>query len=379
MTETTATEPRYPGGALVDHHCHGLVRRELDRAAFESLMNEGGTPGALATTFFDSMLGLAVRRWCAPVLGLEPLAEPDEYLRRRAELGSDEVDHRLVAAAGIADFVVDTGFEPEPICSPDELAGLCGAQAHEVVRLEAVGQALLAEGVAPADFGERLVEALTSSDAVGAKSIAAYRVGLDLPGTRPSQDELVAALGEVKPERDGSFRIAHPVVNGYLAWSAVEVGLPLQFHVGYGDSDVNMLDCDPLRLTRFLRATQDRGVPVLLLHNYPFHRNAGYLAQVFDHVFMDVSLTVHNTGALSRDIIRESLELVPFGKLLFASDAFGLSELYYLGARLFRVGLSATLGRLVDSGEMTDADAERVATLIGSGNARRAYRLPDRA
>jgi uncharacterized protein len=179
----------------------------------------------------------------------------------------------------------------------------------------------------------------------------------------------------VQPERDGSFRIAHPVVNGFLAWTAVEVGLPLQFHVGYGDSDVDMLDCDPLRLTRFLRATQDRGVPVLLLHNYPFHRNAGYLAQVFDHVFMDVSLTVHNTGALSGDIIRESLELVPFGKLLFASDAFGLSELYFLGARLFRVGLSATLGRLVDTGEMTGADAERVATMVGSGNARRAYRL----
>jgi predicted TIM-barrel fold metal-dependent hydrolase len=325
------------------------------------------------------MLGLAVRRWCAPVLGLEPLAEPDVYLQRRAELGTDEVDRRLVAAAGIADFVVDTGFEPEPICSPDELADLCGAQAHEVVRLEAVGQALLAEGVAASDFGERLAEALTSSDAAGAKSIAAYRVGLDLPGVKPSQDELVAALGEVKPEHDGTFRIAHPVVNGFLAWTAVEVGLPLQFHVGYGDSDVDMLDCDPLRLTGFLRATQDRGVPVLLLHNYPFHRNAGYLAQVFDHVFMDVSLTVHNTGALSRDIIRESLELVPFGKLLFASDAFGLSELYYLGARLFRVGLSGTLGRLVEAGDMTDADAERVATLIGSGNARRAYRLPESA
>jgi hypothetical protein len=376
MTETPASGPRYTGGALVDHHCHGLVRRELDRAAFESLMNEGGAPGVLGTTFFDSMLGLAVRRWCAPVLGLEPLAEPDVYLQRRAELGSAEVDRRLVAAAGIADFVVDTGFEPEPICSPDELAGLCGARAHEVVRLEVVGQALLTEGVAASDFGERLAEALTSADAVGAKSIAAYRVGLDLPGAKPSQDELVAALGEVEPERDGSFRIAHPVVNGFLAWTAVEVGLPLQFHVGYGDSDVDLLECDPLLLTRFLRATQDRGVPVLLLHNYPFHRNAGYLAQVFDHVFMDVSLTVHNTGALSRDIIRESLELVPFGKLLFASDAFGLSELYYLGARLFRVGLSATLGRLVDTGEMTDADAERVAALIGSGNARRAYRLP---
>ena len=44
------------------------------------------------------------------------------------------------------------------------------------------------------------------------------------------------------------------------------------------------------------------------------------LAQVFDHVFMDLGLTVHNTGALSTGVLRETLELVPFGKLLFSTD-----------------------------------------------------------
>jgi hypothetical protein len=366
---------RYPGGVLVDHHCHGLVRRDLDRAAFESLMNEGNAPGPLATTYFDSMLGLSIRRWCAPVLDLDPLAEPDEYLARRLELGTDEVNRRLVTAAGIGQFVVDTGFVPEPICSADELAALCGGMSHEVVRLEAVGQALLAEGVSAADFAERFEAALASSPAVGAKSIAAYRVGLELPAAKPGPDELVAALSQVRPQPDGGFRIAHPVVNGFLAWTAIELEIPLQFHTGYGDGDVDLLYCDPLRLTAFLRATQDRGVPILLLHNYPFHRQAGYLAQVFEHVFMDVSLAVHNTGALSRGIIREAMELVPFSKLLFASDAFGLAELYYLGARLFRSGLSAALEELVDATEMSQADAERTAAMIGADNARRAYRL----
>jgi hypothetical protein len=309
------------------------------------------------------------------VLDLDPMVPPDQYLDRRLALGSDEVNRRLVGAAGVSEFIVDTGFEPEPICSPDELAALCGAVSHEVVRLEALGQALLAEGVAPADFAERYVAALSASTTVGAKSIAAYRVGLGLPAAKPGQDDLVAALRTVEPQPDGSFRIAHPVVNGFLAWTAIELGIPLQFHVGYGDSDVDLLDCDPLRLTPFLRGTQDRGVPVLLLHNYPFHRQAGYLAQVFEHVFMDVSLAVHNTGALSRRIISESLELVPFAKMLYASDAFGLSELYYLGAGLFRRGLSAELERLVDAGEMEPADADRVAAMIGADNARRAYRL----
>ncbi len=367
--------PRFVTGPLVDHHCHGLVRRELDRAGFESLLNEGGRPGPLGTTFFDSMLGLAVRRWCAPVLDLDPMAPPDEYLSHRRELGSDEVSRRLLAASGISDFIVDTGFEPEPICSPAELAALCGAVSHEVVRLEAVGQALLTDGVPAADFAERVVAALESSTAVAAKSIAAYRVGLDLPAAKPSQDALVSALHTVEPQADRGFRIAHPVVNGWLAWTAVELGIPVQFHVGYGDSDVDMLDCDPLRLTPFLRATQDRGVPILLLHNYPFHRRAGYLAQVFEHVFMDVSLAVHNTGALSRRIISESLELVPFAKMLYASDAFGLPELYFLGAGLFRRGLSAELESLVDAGEIEPADADRVAAMIGADNARRAYRI----
>jgi predicted TIM-barrel fold metal-dependent hydrolase len=103
----------------------------------------------------------------------------------------------------------------------------------------------------------------------------------------------------------------------------------------YGDADIDLLRADPLLLTPFLRATEQRGVPVLLLHGYPFHRQAAYLAQVYSHVFIDIGLAVHNTGALSRTLIRETLELAPFGKLLFSTDAYGLAELFHLGAALF--------------------------------------------
>ncbi len=375
MSATTLEHVTVP---LVDHHCHGLVRREVDRSGFEGLLNEAPGASALGTSVFDSMLGLAVRRHCAPLLGLDPLVDPDTYLSRRIELGRDETAQRMLSTAGVADFVVDTGYVPEPITDPGELAALAGeARGHEIIRLEVVGQDLLIAGVRPADFGEALRERLRTSGAVGAKSIAAYRVGLGLPDEQPSDDELVAALAAMTPDASGGFRIADPVVNGYLAWTAIELGMPLQFHVGYGDSDVDLLDCDPLRLTPFLRATQDRGVPVLLLHNYPFHRNASYLAQVFDHVFMDVGLAVHNTGALSRALIAESLELVPFGKMLFSSDAFGLPELYLLGAMLFRQGLDEVLTSLVDRGEIGPADADRIARLICAENARRVYRLPD--
>jgi uncharacterized protein len=360
---------------LVDHHCHGVVLEGLDRAEFEGMLNEATGPAPLGTTLFDSMLGLAVRRWCAPVLGLEPHADPECYLRRRQELGPDEVNRRFLEAAGVGDFVVDTGLAPGSICAPEQLAAYGDGRAHEVVRLEALAEALLADGVAAEDFAGKLTEGLSAKPVVGAKSIAAYRVGLSLPARKPSAERLTEALGHVQPGEGGRYRLADPIVSAWLAWTAIEAGLPLQFHVGYGDSDLDLDACDPLRLTGFLRATQDHGVPVLLLHNYPFHRNAAYLAQVFDHVFMDLGLTTHNCGALSVAPIREALELVPFGKLLYSSDAYGLAELYFLGAHFFRRGLSAVLSSLVQAGEMTGEDGQRVAELVGSANARRVYRL----
>jgi uncharacterized protein len=353
---------------LVDHHCHGILTGDLDRAAFEALMNEAEHASPLGTTLFDSALGLAVRRHCAPYLDLEPLAPAEEYLRRRAELGGAEASRRLMSGLGIGTFLVDTGLGPPALTSPEELADLAGGTAREVVRLERLAEDVLRAGTS--DFPGEVTERLSTSGAVGAKSIAAYRGGLELPATKPGDDELSGALEDVDPRR-----LQSRTVSAWLAHAAVEQGLPLQFHVGYGDSDLDLLACDPLRLTAFLRATRERGVPVLLLHNYPFHRQAAYLAQVFDHVFMDLGLTTHNTGALATGVLRETVEIVPFGKLLFSTDAYGLAELYRLGVVLFSRAVSEVLDGLVASGDATAGDAEHIAALIARENARRAYGL----
>jgi hypothetical protein len=367
----------YVAGPLVDHHCHGLVLRDHDRSSFETLMNEGAGAGRWTGSPFDSMLGLAIRRHCAPLLGLEPHAEPDTYVGRRLALGHEEVARRLLGAAGIDTLLVDTGFLPDDICSPAEVAALAGptTRSHEILRLETAAQDLLAAGTDPHELRTALERRLSESEAVGAKSIAAYRCGLDLLPERPRDFDVAVALHEARPPDGGPWRITDRTVISALAWTAIEARLPLQLHVGYGDSDLDLLRCDPLLLTPFLRATQSAGVPVLLLHNYPFHRHAAYLAQVFDHVFVDVGLSVHNAGALSRPVIEETLELAPFPKLLHSSDAFGLPELYLLGSLLFRRGLDAVLADLVDHDELSDPDARRIGAMVAADNARGVYGL----
>ena len=156
-------------------------------------------------------------------------------------------------------------------------------------------------------------------------------------------------------------RLAEETLHRFLIWCGVDLGLPIQFHVGYGDRDVDLHRCDPLLLTGLLRAIEPTGTPVMLLHNYPFHRQAGYLAQVFGNVFVDAGLATHNLGDRAAALIAEMLELTPFGKFLFSSDAFGLSELYHLGALQFRRGLSDFLRGGLERDSWSEADAIRVA------------------
>jgi predicted TIM-barrel fold metal-dependent hydrolase len=366
--------------ALVDHHCHGvLLARDADEATLESMLTEGeGWPGG---SVFDSQAGLAFRRLCPPVLGLPPHAEVGDYVARRAELGATEVSKRFLVAAGVSVLCVDTGFTPESLTSPAELGDLAGATAHEIVRLERVAEDVAAAGVGAAAFADAVRSALATrtASAVGVKSIAAYRTGLDLRSERPSDSEVAAAAGRwlasCRVTESSPPRLADETLQRFLIWCGVDLRLPVQFHVGYGDSDVDLHRCNPLLLTPLLRAIQPTGVPVMLLHNYPYHREAGYLAQVFPDVYVDAGLATHNLGARAPALLAEALELAPFGKFLYSSDAFGLPELHYLGAALFRSALSSFLRAGLNEDLYTERTMVRLARMLCADNAKRAYQL----
>ena len=110
---------------------------------------------------------------------------------------------------------------------------------------------------------------------MGFKSIAAYRTGLDLDPARPSDREVAAAAASWigRPDDGPIPRLVDRTLIRFLVWTALDLGRPLQFHVGYGDADADLRQGDPLLLTPLLRATASRGAPIMLLHNYPFHRS----------------------------------------------------------------------------------------------------------
>ena len=381
MAEPTPLAHTVGNIALVDHHAHPVLGSNLSRAIFEELITESDRAAPAGTTRFDSQLGIAVRRWCAPVLGLPPDTSPDEYLARRAELGPDEATRLLLRASGTACFLVDTGYVLDGMLGLEPMAEAAGAGVAEIVRLERVAEQAIVAGDATADgFADRFRAALwdQAAGACGVKSIIGYRFGLDFDPAPPTAAEVAEAagrwLGEI--EQGGTIRITDPALLRHLLWTGVERGLPVQVHTGFGDPDADLRRCNPLYLRAFLERSEPSGVPIMLLHCYPYHREAGALAQAYPHVYLDVGLALNHVGARASAVVAESLELAPFSKVLFSSDAFGPAELHYLGALQWRRATAATLGAWVESGDWGGADAARVAGMIGADNARRVYRLP---
>jgi uncharacterized protein len=365
---------------LIDHHVHGVLRADVDRMTIEQLLTESSAPPPAGTTAFDSQLGFAIRRWCAPLLGLDPHAPAAEYVRRRRQIGAAEAARRLLSAAKVATWLVDTGHQSDEVTTPAELAAISGSPALEIVRLESVAERVARSSPRPDRLGADLVAAVqhAAATAAGFKSIAAYRCGLDFAPTRPGSAEVTAAAGRWLGAVDASasVRLDDPVLIRHAIWAALDTGLPLQLHTGYGDADSRLHRADPALLQDFLAASQPTGAAVMLLHCYPYHRQAGAMANLFPHVYLDVGEALNHVGARSATVLAEALELTPFHKMLYSSDAFGLPELHYLGAATFRRDIAAVTGGFVADGAWSAADASRVAELIGSGNARRVYQLP---
>jgi predicted TIM-barrel fold metal-dependent hydrolase len=367
---------------LVDHHVHGIVSGPLERHQFELLISESGVPAPAGTSHFQSPIGLAIRRACAPVLGLEPLASADAYLEARAALG-DEANARLLQAARLESLLVETGHRGKEVLRPAEMGALAKAPALEVARIEKVAEDVARRASGPAEFLYLLAPELeaTARRAIGWKTIVAYRHGFDLDPEEPDRRELMAALDEWFESPDGPSRLSSPVVIRHLLRLVAETAslssLPLQIHAGFGDTDLNLHRANPVVFTPWVRIFQAAGMPLCFLHCYPYHREAGYLAEVFPHVYFDVGCILNYAGPSARQILAEALELAPFTKMLYSSDAFGLSELVYLGAEVFRRHLEAILDGWADEGHCSPADAAEIARLIGHENARRLYGLDE--
>jgi hypothetical protein len=293
-------------------------------------------------------------RALADMLGCEPTEQAVFEHRRATE--PDEYAAALLRSTRTDWLLIDDGFPPPGEGATWRRMGeLAGCRAAPVMRIERVAEEGLRAGDSLDDVRERVRSSVAGAGAagfVGLKTVAAYRSGLDV-----AAPDAAGAAAALENERR---RLADKALLELLLADALDANasdpLPVQVHCGFGDADLFLPRADPTLLGPLIE--RYARTPFVLLHCYPFVRQAGWLAHVYGNVFLDVSLTIPHVWRAS-EAVREAIELAPTSKLLYASDASRTPELYHLAARGWRAALAEVLGEALEPGE-AEAAARRI-------------------
>jgi predicted TIM-barrel fold metal-dependent hydrolase len=363
---------------IIDHHAHPLLRPESVQtaAAFRQWFTESTDPEIHGRHVPNTLFFRTGIRWLAERLDCEPSLPA--VLRARQARPYEARCRELFAEANIELLFCDYGYGGEEALRHEEMQAILPCPVRPILRLEKLAEELIVKH----DTFDQVVEAFVaevsqarSNGYVAFKSIIAYRSGLAIePAPKSEASEAFAPLSEVA-RRDGQVRLDSKPLADYLLNLALEIAqeqaLPLQFHTGFGDSDADLRSANPLHLRPVIEKYR---APLVLLHaGWPFYRETAHLAALYPHVWLDLSLAVPFATSGIPAMLVDILGIAPFSKLLFATDAFTMPEIYWLAARWGRWGLSRVLANFVSDGFLAQQEVRPTAEAILGGNASRLY------
>jgi hypothetical protein len=367
---------------IIDNHCHAVeVDQQHDRARWRRHFTESPYPSTQTGHVVQTALYQRLLRAMAEQLGV-PAVEAD-VLAARGRHSAVSLVHDLFRQAGIGGVVVDTGFPaPDRAMPAGEFVAASGSSYRALMRLEVMFERLIAEHRSYDDLRSAVsaeLADLAGQGYAGLKCIAGYRTGLAIQRWPEAEARAAFSGARAEASRTGRVRLGYqPLLDTLLhqafAASAAQE-LPLQFHVGYGDPDVDLRRAGPLDLRAVLEDPAYRNLPVVLLHGcWPYFREGAYLASVYDNVYLDLSYAIPflSIGEM-RTVTRAAFGAAPFSKLMYSSDGARVPELHWLGARDGRRVISEVLGELVADGDLRAGPARAAGRAVLHDNAARLY------
>ncbi len=369
---------------ILDHHCHAFLHRTTPYNAleFQGFFSEGGDEGIHAEHTPNSIFFRWGLKEIAQFLQCEPNIEA--VLAARSKLSLNDLGRHMLRDANIPILLIDYGLGGEDRMSiPDMRARFPDRRIEPILRLETMAQELILKHETFDQMVEAFVATVEEARAtghVGLKSIIAYRTGLAIHETSKSEASETFVLVKERARRNGKVRLADKPLNDYLLLLALQVAekqaLPIQFHTGLGDNDLDMLYANPLHMRPLFENSRYKHVPFVLLHaSYPYVRELGYLASLYSNVWMDMGLAIPFATVDIPSVWRQALSLTPTSKILFSTDAYSIPEIYWLAARWGRWGLGRVLDEVIEIGALTQAEALDVAHQILHENAEKLYEV----
>ncbi|HOT50295.1 MAG TPA: amidohydrolase family protein [Candidatus Hydrogenedentes bacterium] len=223
-------------------------------------------------------------------------------------------------------------------------------------------------GIDPVDaaswraFLEKIMNRAAEHGAVGIKQLQAYGRSLDYP---PRDDARIRWRGDLAPDEAHAFK--DWMVHACCEQAEVR-GWPHQIHVGTH----NLPQSSPLPLADM--AKRYPKMKLVLLHNWPFIRESGWLARHHANVYLDTCWLPVLNPAFYRGALTEWMGYVPAHKILCGHDATSIEMA--AGSALFVRNLLTEVLRLhANENHLSAKQAKRIAAGFMHENAVRLYGL----
>ena len=338
---------------IIDHHAHNLLLPdEITGRRLMIITTEAGegplkdTPSSLshmrAVKQLSEVLGCASDWASIETTIAKKRKEPDEAWARRC-------------FEGIETVLIDDGLDENTVSPWDWHHRLTRSECKRIVRIEKVAESILKRTLETTTqpgksremdsmdvfetwettFIATIKKCIRDPDVVGFKSVICYRTGLAIADFSSDNSRLKSAMDRMLSS--GSTRLEDRILSPYFVHLTAQLiseskgpRKPFQFHTGLGDNDITLSLASPSHMQPFIKTYPN--VPIVLLHaSYPFTKEAGYLASVYENVFFDIGEVfpmVSQDGQES--LLRESLELCPSQKLCWSTDGHWFPETYLL-------------------------------------------------
>jgi predicted TIM-barrel fold metal-dependent hydrolase len=372
------------GIPVVDNHCHPmLLQQNMDALQFRSYFSEATHASFALKHVPNSVYYLWLLRQLASIYGTG--RAEDAIIAARNSQNSESLLRSLIQAANIDTLILDTGHpSPDECYTPEQIGRIAQCRTAKMLRLEVLMQRLIVEYDDFDEVVERFsgeVEYSRKNGYCALKSVVAYRTGLAI--AEWTKDEAVQSFRETRAEaaEKGQLRIAHKPLLDYLLHVAFAIaserGLPIQFHTGYGDGDLDMRLANPLHLRDILERPDYQTMQVILLHeSYPYCQQGAYLAAIYPHVYFDLSYTIPFIDKLEMlAFTRQALSIAPASKLMYSSDGIYVPEMHWAGAVRGRKILGQVLQDMITAEELDEQQAYRLAQQILHDTAYTVYGL----
>ncbi|MCJ1398400.1 hypothetical protein MMC11_001598 [Xylographa trunciseda] len=394
---------------IIDHHAHNLLLpEELSAHDILSMTTEAAGP-ALAHTP-STLAHLRAVKDLASVLDCNPTWETVQKRLDEERSKPDDAWSRR-CFEGIETVLIDDGLDGNIVHPYEWHDRLTRSKCKRIVRIEKAAEeiirrtaaALLQEGSGSPvavlatelkscvmkQFCTAVKDAVLDPRVVGFKSVICYRTGLAVGGREDFKDadqlnNVWAALLHQCRQREYT-RLEDPILNPLFLHTAAELiqnttiegqhVKPLQFHTGLGDNDIALRLSSPSHLQPFIKEYPK--LPIVLLHaSYPFTREAGYLASVYENVYLDIGEVFPMISQEGQEkVVSQALELCPSEKLTWSTDGHWFPETYLLAVMQVREALLHVLGRYVLRGTLVTTQAVQIVEDILFNTSNKLYDL----